>query len=369
MNQPLWDDHPWAALPALESATTCDLCVIGLGGSGLAAILEALGLGADVIGIDAVAVGAGAAGRNGGFVLAGLKDFYHDVVAEFGHSQAARMYAATLEEIQHLRQLSPESIRHTGSLRIATTPKELEDCALQLKALQADGFPVEEYQGSEGMGLLFPADCAMNPLARVRGLARLAVQKGARLFEATRAVSIDSGLVSGERFSIKAKKIIVAIDGKLECIFPELKPKVRTARLQMLGTAPTEMRLTRPVYARYGYEYWQQLPDGRMVLGGFRDHFEAAEWTFEDTPSQALQNQLEQFLRQDLDIDAPITHRWAASVSYSSQLLPVLEQVHPDVWALGGYSGTGNVIGSIFGRMSAQVALTGHSELAKTMML
>jgi gamma-glutamylputrescine oxidase len=364
MNQPLWDDHAWTVLPPLETDLTCDVCVIGLGGSGLAAILEALSLGSSVIGLDAMGVGVGAAGRNGGFVLAGLKDFYHDVVAAYGRSRAAKMYGATLEEIELLRASTPIAIRHTGSLRIAMSPEEHKDCALQKNALEADGFPVEVYEGTEGIGLLFPADCAMNPLARVRSLARLAMAKGARLFEASRAVKINTGLVRGEKFLVRAKKIIVAVDGKLETIFPELQPRVRTARLQMLGTAAIEPRFSRPVYARWGYEYWQQLPDGRVVLGGFRDHFEAAEWTVQDSPSPDLQARLEQFLRTELAVNAEITHRWAASVAYSSGLLPILEQVRPDVWALGGYSGTGNVVGSIFGRMAAQLALHGYSGLS-----
>ncbi len=368
MNQPLWDDHDWTALPSLETDLTTDVCVIGLGGSGLAAILEALSLGSSVVGLDAVGVGAGAAGRNGGFVLAGLKDFYHDVVTAYGRSRAAKMYGATLEEIELLRGLTPNDIRHTGSLRIAMSPEEQEDCALQKNALKADGFPVEAYEGSEGIGLLFPADCAMNPLARVRSLAQLALAKGARLFEGSRALEIKTGLVRGEKFVVRAKKIIVAVDGKLETIFPELQARVRTARLQMLGTASCEPRFSRPVYARWGYEYWQQLPDGRVVLGGFRDHFEAAEWTLQDSPSAGLQACLEQFLRSDLGITAEITHRWAASVAYSSGLLPILEQVCPDVWVLGGYSGTGNVVGSIFGRMTAQLALQGHSGLFDTML-
>ena len=362
MNQPLWNDHPWDALPPLETDITCDLCVIGLGGSGLAAILEGLEQGASVIGLDAIGIGAGAAGRNGGFVLAGLASFYHEDVAQHGRSRAAKMYGATLEEIERLRTLTPNDIRHTGSLRIAMSSDELEDCALQKMALEADGFPVESYEGIEGIGLLFPADCAMNPLARVRNLARLAISKGARLFESSKALEIKTGLVSGEKFLIRAQKIIVAVDGKLEGIFPELK--VRTARLQMLGTAPCEPRFARPVYARFGYEYWQQLPDGRIVLGGFRDQFEQAEWTFEDSPSKNLQARLEDFLRTDLGVTSEITHRWAASVSYSSGLLPVLEQVQENVWALGGYSGTGNVVGSIFGRMAAQLALQGHSGLS-----
>lgn len=359
----IWDNHIWDALPPLETDTTCDLCVIGLGGSGLAAILEALPAGAAIIGIDAVGVGAGAAGRNGGFMLAGLAHFYHEVVAQYGRLVAAKMYGATLEEIEYLHALTPDMIRLTGSLRIAMSPNELEDCALQKLALKADGFLVQSYEGAEGSGLLFPTDGTTNPLARVRALAQLAIAQGARLFEATRALQIQTNLVRGQHFCIRAKKIIVAVDGKLEQIFPQLAPKVRTARLQMLGTAPTALRFTRPIYARFGYEYWQQLPNGCIALGGLRDYFEQQEWTSQDSPTDNLQTQLEHFLRETLGINADITHRWAASVSYSNQLLPVLQEVSAGVWALGGYSGTGNVVGSIFGRLAAQLALGKKSAL------
>jgi glycine/D-amino acid oxidase-like deaminating enzyme len=42
--------------------------------------VELASSGFNVVGIDAVDVGAGAAGRNGGFLLAGDSDFYHDSV-------------------------------------------------------------------------------------------------------------------------------------------------------------------------------------------------------------------------------------------------------------------------------------------------
>jgi gamma-glutamylputrescine oxidase len=37
--------------------------------------------------------------------------------------------------------------------------------------------------------------------------------------------------------------------------------------------------------------------------------------------------------------------------------------VRQGVWAIGGYSGTGNVIGALYGRMVAQIAVTGKSDL------
>ena len=67
LNTPIWDDTPWNPLPSLTHDLETDVCVIGLGGSGLGCILRLLELGQRVVGLDAGMVAGGAAGRNGGF--------------------------------------------------------------------------------------------------------------------------------------------------------------------------------------------------------------------------------------------------------------------------------------------------------------
>ena len=76
-----------------------------------------------------------------------------------------------------------------------------------------------------------------------------------------------------------------------------------------------------------------------------------------------MQRRLDAFLRDHLRVDAPVTHRWAASVAFTPGGLPVLAEVRPGVWALGGYSGTGNVIGSLLGRAAAARATGSRSGL------
>lgn len=365
-NIPVWDDGAWRPLPPLTSDLTTDVCVIGLGGSGLTAVSELLTIGRRVVGIDAADVAAGAAGRNGGFLLAGTADFHHDAIAAIGRARAVRIHRLTLEEIRRIAEQAPGTVRFPGSLRIAESDEEFADCARQRDAMRADGIPVEDYVGPFGRGLFFPGDASFNPLARCRALAGANVAGGAALHSGTRALSFSANEVVTTGGRIRCEQVIVAVDGRLETLVPELAGTVRTARLQMLATAPTrEIEIPCPVYARYGFDYYQQLPDGSVALGGGRDKAIDDEWTPQNEPSGFVQRYLGGVLRDKLRVTAPVTHRWAASVSYTQTGLPVLAEVRPDVWVLGGYSGTGNAIGALCGRAAARLASGGTTEFAR----
>lgn len=360
-NIPIWDDGSWSPLPALEDEVHCDSCVIGLGGTGLTAIGELLDRGEDVVGLDASDVGAGAAGRNGGFLLAGAYDFYHDAVRLHGRERAHAIYRATLGEIGRIAEAAPGVVRFTGSRRLAADAAEIEDCRRQMAAMQADGLMVEWYDGDDGVGLTIPVDASFNPLARCRVLATNAVARGARLFARTPVRAISGNHVETHGATVHCRRVFVAVDGKLELLLPELAGRVRTARLQMLATAPTtEHVVPCPMYYREGYEYWQQLPDGSITIGGFRDRAGESEWSVDAVPTGPVQAMLEGFVREHLGVTAPVTHRWAACAGYSNDGLPVLEQLHPDVWVTGAYSGTGNVIGALCARAMVAAALDGN---------
>src|SRR5690606_19167786 len=58
---PVWEDGHALRLPPLEGAVEADVCVVGLGGSGLSAALELLARGRRVVGLDAGQVAQGAA--------------------------------------------------------------------------------------------------------------------------------------------------------------------------------------------------------------------------------------------------------------------------------------------------------------------
>ena len=88
-----------------------------------------------------------------------------------------------------------------------------------------------------------------------------------------------------------------------------------------------------------------------------------AEWTSANTPTPAVQDYLTELLRGTVGVHAEVTHRWGATVAYTESGFPVFRSLGDGVLVMGAYSGTGNVVGALFGRAAAQLALKGRSDL------
>ena len=354
--------------PQLTSNLEADLVVVGLGGSGLTALLHAAQRGLTVIGIDADRIAAGAAGRNGGLLLAGIADFHHNVRSELGIARATALYQHTLDEMDRIEATTPDAVSRIGALRIGELisgedPDELADTYAHRDALSADGFPVENYDGEQGIGILIPTDGTFHPAKRAVQLAKLAQAAGAQIFTYSPAVKIESGLVTTDQGSIRAKFIVVAVDGNLGKALPEIADQVQPTRLQMISTAPeVNLKLKYAVYTRQGWDYWQQLPDGRIAIGGGRDLALEQEATDVIEPTQVMRDYLEQQLKA-IGVTAPVEHHWAAIVSYTKSGLPMVKQVQPDVWAVGAYCGTGNVVGALLARSVVDQCIDGQSQV------
>jgi glycine/D-amino acid oxidase-like deaminating enzyme len=365
----VWDIN--VERPEFSQLTTnleADLVVVGLGGSGLTALLHGAQRGLKVIGIDADRIAAGAAGRNGGLLLAGIADFHHNVRKDFGVERATALYQHTLDEMDRIEATTPEAVSRIGALRIGELqkgedPKELIDTYAHRDALISDGFPVDNYEGDQGIGILIPTDGTFHPARRAVQLAKLAVAAGAQIFTHSPAIKIESGLVTTDQGSIKAKHVVVAVDGNLGKVLPKISNLVQPTRLQMISTAPeTKINVKYAVYVRQGWDYWQQLPDGRIAIGGGRDLALEQEATDIVEPTQLIRDYLERKLKA-IGVTAPVEHHWAAIVSYTDSGLPIVKEVQPGVWAVGAYCGTGNVVGALLARSVVDKCIDGKSQV------
>jgi gamma-glutamylputrescine oxidase len=354
MDRPLWLDEP---APRLATDEPVDVAVIGAGITGCSCALTLARNGLKVRVHDARRIAEGASGRNGGFALRGGAARY-DVARETYGAEAARLlWTRTEGALDELAALAGDAFRRTGSLRLAGDQEERDEIRSEYEALKEDGFAAEwrdelPHLRPTFLGAIFhPHDGSLQPARFVRNLAELASAEGVDFREHAHVASVDE---------LHAERVVIATDGSGRGLLPELDEALWPARGQVLATAPLEQRLFDcPHYARHGFDYWQQLPDGRIVLGGFRDFSILTEMTNEETTTEPIQEALDAFLVELLGEMPEVTHRWAGIFGLTQDLLPLAGPVpdHDGVWIAAGYSGHGNVLGFMCGDLVARAML------------
>jgi gamma-glutamylputrescine oxidase len=352
-----WLEERRTDWPSARFDGRADVAVIGGGVTGCSCALTLASHGVRVRLHEAREIAGGASGRNGGFALRGATVPYDRARAELGEAAARRLMTLTEQSLDRMEELAGDAFRRVGSLRLAADTAEHDALRREHDALRVDGFAVEWvdelpaplarlYDGA----ILHPADGAIQPARWVRRLAAHAAAAGADLREHD-AVTVDG---------VDADVVVVAGDGFTALLLPELAGVVRPTRGQVLVTEPLdELLYDRPHYARDGYDYWQQLPDGRLVLGGQRDASLETEETDVEETTPVIQHHLEQLLAQLVGGTPRVTHRWAGIWGTTPDLMPLAGRVpgREDTWLAGGYSGHGNALGLACGDLVARAIL------------
>jgi gamma-glutamylputrescine oxidase len=334
------------------------VAIVGGGVTGCACALRLAEAGRRVRLFEAREIAGGASGRNGGFALRGGAPAYDVARRELGPEQARALWVLTERYLDRLEQLAGDAFRRTGSLRLAADSAEVAELEAEYEALREDGFPVEWRDElpeplAEGFGgaTFHPPDGSLQPARWVRRLAARAAEVGAELREHERIESLDE---------LEADQVVIATDGYTHGLVPELDAAIKPTRGQILVTEPLERRLfSCPHYARHGYDYWQQTPEGRLVAGGFRDKSTDHEYTAEEATTPLIQSYLEQFVTELIGEEPRIEHRWAGIFGTTVDRLPLAGRFpgSDQVWVSAGYSGHGNVLGLACGELVAGAIL------------
>ena len=332
-----------------------DAEIVGAGITGISAALTLADAGLRVRVHDARQVAGGASGRNGGFALRGGTMAYDQAREWLGPDTALRYWRLTEQYLDRLAALAGDSLRRVGSLRVAADAEERDELRTEYDAMRADGIAAEwrtDVLGGRFPGAIFhPGDAAIQPARLVRRLAARAAGAGVEIVENHRVTSLDE---------LEAPRVIVATDGYPSGLLGDLEGLIIPTRGQMIATEPISEKLFDcPHYGRHGFDYWQQLPDGRITAGGFRDFAMDSEFTDSEETTPTIQDALESFVNELVGRPVPVAQRWAGIFGLVLDFLPVVGRVPGDerVWVAGGYSGHGNVLGFLSGDLVAKALL------------
>ena len=331
--------------------------MIGGGVTGCSCALTLAAHGVAVRLHDGREIAGGASGRNGGFALRGAATPYDVARDRLGRKRARLLMALTERSLDRLAELAGDAFRRVGSLRLAFDADECTALRREHDALREDGFAVEWldelpapldrlYRGA----LLHPPDGVIHPARWVRRLAARAAEAGAEI-RVGELVGVDR---------LDAPAVVVATDGFTGSVLPELAGLVRPTRGQVLVTEPlAELRYPRPHYARDGYDYWHQRPDGRLVIGGSRDAALTEEQTAVEATTPVVQERIEALAGQVMGEPPRVERRWAGIWGTTPDGSPLVGPVpgRDGVWIAGGYSGHGNVLGLACGDLVARAIL------------
>jgi glycine/D-amino acid oxidase-like deaminating enzyme len=357
---PYWLEE--SSPPRVESKLDgrVDVAIVGAGVTGCSAALRLAEAGLRVRVHDARGIAEGASGRNGGFALGGGAARYDVARETYGAEAAASYWRWTEQALDRMAELAGDALQRPGSYRLAGDEEEREGIQLEYEALREDGFDAEWLDdvpsaaaGRFHGALSHPGDGSIQPARFVRRLAARAAQAGEVEFrEHDKVEDIEA---------LDAERVVVATDGYGHGLVPELADLVWPTRGQVVASEPLDDVLyDRPHYARQGFDYWQQLSDGRILLGGFRDVSILDELTEVEETTPTIQASLESFLYELAGRKVEVTHRWAGIFGLTQDMLPLVGPVpgrDERVWVAGGYSGHGNVLGFACGELVADAIL------------
>jgi glycine/D-amino acid oxidase-like deaminating enzyme len=340
VSQPIW--RLPAPRPRLPLPPRADVVVVGGGITGVSA-LHWLGLrGTDAVLLERSGLAAGASGRNAGFLLMGVAANYALAVRTHGRDVAREVWGFTADNHALLAEMlqGRAGYARRGSTTLAATDEESSLLRESDELLREDSLPGRFVAPG---GLVNDLDGEVDPAAAVAAIADATV--GARIHEGVTVLAVEPShgevLVHTDGGEIAAGAVLLATNAYTSALAADVP--ITAVRAQMLATAPVDARVAqRPTYSHWGYRYWRQRDDGRVLIGGWRDTAVDAEVGTDAAVNPDVQRHLDAAL-QGLDVAAPVTHRWAGIMGFSPDELPLVGAVPgmPNVYVCGGYTGHG----------------------------
>lgn len=348
---------------ALASDVQADVVIVGAGFCGLSTALHLAERGVSVVVLEAKEVGFGGSGRNGGQVIPGLKYDPSELKSKLGEERGQRLVdfaSSTADTVFDLIQKHHLNVpyerkgwiqgsHNTEALRSAE--RRVRDWQQQgVKAKWLDREKVTALLGSDKYlgGWEDPRGGGIQPLSYVRELARVAIEKGVRVYTSSPAMELQQEAAGWcvkvkNGSTVRAKKVLLATNGYTDDLFQNLKKTIINANSFQVATVPLPEKIRQSILpeghvssdARNLLLYYRIDHTGRLMMGGrgsFSEPKEASEWGH-------LQGAIAKLFPQAKDV--PIEFRWCGHVAVTRDFLPHLHEPAPGLLIDIGCQGRG----------------------------
>lgn len=361
------------AFPVLDGDREADLAVVGGGYLGLTTALTAAEAGLSVAVLETGRVGNGASGRNGGFVVPQYPGplSVSAVCGKIGRTHGERLSALVTEgptalfDFIRTHQIACDG-EQNGWIQPAHSEKALARVRKVYEDWKALGAPVTWLEGEETRrltgspvyrgGWMRENGGTVNPYALAVGLARVAANAGAEIFERSAVTGIATdgvgATVRTAGGTVRARNVFVATNGYTPRLIARIERSVIPIELFMVVTTPlSEADRERVLPTRMCFTdvrksggFGRLDRDGRLMSGGLT--FRLAD--DRSHRERHARRRIRRFFPQlgETGFDAV----WAGYCTITEDFLPKLQRLDRNVFALMGFGTRGVAITHQLGR-------------------
>ncbi len=353
-----------------------DICVVGAGLAGLTVAREAARLGASVAVLEGRHVGWNASGHQLGTVMPGFGIPLGDLIARIGFEDSRELWALSKQGADYVRAaatLIPFSAYSEGALEVSnvdvgdTLISRLqmlaEDFDTEAEGWQVDRVRAELKTRRYFHGVYYPRAFQIDGRKYVHGLAALAKQAGARIFEDTPAVSIDaSGIrkrIVTPQARLRASHIVLAgnihLGTPLRRLSETLLPVWRYAAV----TAPLGERLSEAMTFQGSVTDTDGIDHFRIVEG------DRLMWSSPETTWAARPQRFKSRIQRRIGTIFPqlgkaeIAEVFTGTVGQTVHGMPQIGQLRKGLWVASGFGRQGLATTAMAGQLIARSILWG----------
>jgi len=366
----------------LVSRAESDVVIVGAGYTGLACAIALAEAKRSVVVLEALEVGHGASGRNGGQVIPGLKNDPDELVARLGRERGealVRLAGGAADRVFAL--IAKHGIecgaRQCGWIQPAHSAAAAQVVVARARQWAARRAPVELLAGPR-LAQLLGTDAyragwldrragALQPLAYVRGLARAALTLGVRVHTNSAVKRIDrhtdSWAVVTDGSEVRARQVVLATDAYSGSLWPELVTNQVIVTSVQTATEPLADAIRATILpggnvasdTRKLLYYFRLDADGRFIIGGRGS-------VGDEVPARVYATLRQAAIRMYPALaGVPWPYRWYGRVGITRDWLPHLAEVAPGVWTVLGYCGRGVALATTLGLVLADMMSGGRT--------